>query len=64
MLDAEGWLVFDAAEVAARLPEPLVGCAPGEGCAFELRAVLGADLWPSGSRSRARATRSSGSPCR
>lgn len=44
VLDAEGWRVFDAAEVAAHLPEPLAGCGPGEGCAFEVRAVLGADV--------------------
>ncbi len=43
VLRGEGWRVFDADEVTDCLPEALQRCAPGDACAFELRAILNAD---------------------
>jgi hypothetical protein len=44
ILEGEGYQVFDAADVARQMPEVLRTCGPADRCAFELRAVLGADV--------------------
>ncbi len=43
VLEGARWHFFDAAEVAGELPPELERCAPGEACAFELRALLRAE---------------------
>ena len=43
-LTNEGWTVYAAEEVSTALPPALGACGPEDACAWELRAMLGADV--------------------